>query len=128
MAVTRTITRTDDVTGDQNDSVAPFTFSLPVRNEDGSYSTARHTLDASDETQARILADIATQYDRYVKSVAKALTYATEHTKVAMAKPANASTDAQDIRVWARENGFTVSERGRIPAAVSEAYAKSQNA
>ena len=26
------------------------------------------------------------------------------------------------VRAWARENGFTVSERGRIPAAVVAAY------
>lgn len=27
-----------------------------------------------------------------------------------------------DIRAWARENGFTVSDRGRIPATVEAAY------
>ncbi|WP_324650398.1 Lsr2 family protein [Georgenia sp. H159] len=32
--------------------------------------------------------------------------------------------DAAKIREWARENGYTVSERGRIPAEVTEAYAK----
>ncbi|HLT83508.1 MAG TPA: Lsr2 family protein [Phototrophicaceae bacterium] len=34
------------------------------------------------------------------------------------------SGDASKIREWARENGFTVSDRGRIPAEVTEAYAK----
>lgn len=29
---------------------------------------------------------------------------------------------AKEIRAWARENGFTVPERGRIPAEVREAY------
>lgn len=36
-------------------------------------------------------------------------------------------TDAkgmQHIRLWARENGFTVSERGRIPYSVMDAYTK----
>lgn len=32
--------------------------------------------------------------------------------------------DAAKIREWARENGYEVSERGRIPAEVREAYAK----
>lgn len=32
------------------------------------------------------------------------------------------SADAGKIREWARENGYTVSERGRIPAEVREAY------
>lgn len=31
-------------------------------------------------------------------------------------------TSAKEIREWARENGHTVPERGRIPAEVREAY------
>jgi hypothetical protein len=42
------------------------------------------------------------------------------------AAAAAGSTDArrhnQAVRVWARENGYSVSERGRIPAEVVEAY------
>lgn len=30
--------------------------------------------------------------------------------------------DYAPIRAWAKENGYTVSERGRIPASVIEAY------
>ena len=33
------------------------------------------------------------------------------------------SGDAADIRAWARENGFEVSERGRVSAEVRSAYA-----
>ena len=33
-----------------------------------------------------------------------------------------ASADPADVRAWAKTNGFTVQERGRIPAAVMEAY------
>ncbi|MEE6273772.1 histone-like nucleoid-structuring protein Lsr2 [Georgenia wangjunii] len=33
-------------------------------------------------------------------------------------------SDAGKIREWARANGYTVSERGRISAEVREAYAK----
>lgn len=35
-----------------------------------------------------------------------------------------AASDARKIREWARENGYTVSDRGRIPANVTEAYTK----
>lgn len=31
-------------------------------------------------------------------------------------------TDYGPIREWAKKNGFTVSERGRVPAAIIEAY------
>jgi len=32
------------------------------------------------------------------------------------------SSDASRVREWARANGYTVSDRGRIPAEVREAY------
>ncbi|MFN3601874.1 MAG: Lsr2 family protein [Dietzia sp.] len=35
----------------------------------------------------------------------------------------SSSGDTKAIREWARENGFDVSDRGRIPADVMEAYA-----
>lgn len=35
-----------------------------------------------------------------------------------------ASPSAKVIRVWARENGWTVSDRGRIPDEVRRAYEK----
>lgn len=44
-------------------------------------------------------------------------------------KPARKATakapagDTKAIREWARDNGFTVSDRGRIPADVMDAYA-----
>ena len=31
-------------------------------------------------------------------------------------------TDYGPVRKWAKENGYTVSDRGRVPAAVLEAY------
>ncbi|MPZ96587.1 MAG: Lsr2 family protein [Propionibacteriales bacterium] len=37
---------------------------------------------------------------------------------------ARAGTNTAEIREWARSNGFEVSERGRIPADVREAYDK----
>lgn len=33
------------------------------------------------------------------------------------------SSDAGDVRSWAKENGYEVSERGRISAEIREAYA-----
>lgn len=37
------------------------------------------------------------------------------------------SSDAGKIRDWARENGYEVSERGRISAEIREAYEKATN-
>lgn len=37
-------------------------------------------------------------------------------------KRSSATVDAARIRAWAAENGHTVSERGRVPASVIEAF------
>lgn len=34
------------------------------------------------------------------------------------------SEDTAAIRQWAKENGYEVNDRGRIPATIREAYAK----
>ncbi|MER6548319.1 Lsr2 family protein [Streptomyces sp. NPDC001250] len=40
--------------------------------------------------------------------------------------PAGAKNDSSAIRAWAKDNGFEVSDRGRVPASVREAYEKAQ--
>ena len=40
-------------------------------------------------------------------------------------RSASSASSAGDIREWAREHGFEVSERGRISAEIREAYAAS---
>lgn len=35
----------------------------------------------------------------------------------------NGANDVTAVRAWARHNGFTIGDRGRIPAPVLEAYA-----
>ena len=45
-----------------------------------------------------------------------------QQRQVAEDRPARASSKTAAIRRWARENGHEVSERGRIPKSVIEAY------
>ncbi|UGQ09195.1 Lsr2 family protein [Yinghuangia sp. ASG 101] len=40
------------------------------------------------------------------------------------AKSAGTGPDTSDVRKWAKENGYEVSERGRVPANIKEAYEK----
>lgn len=40
------------------------------------------------------------------------------------AAPRSSSADNAGVRSWAKENGYDVSERGRISAAIREAYEK----
>ncbi|MFG2377622.1 Lsr2 family protein [Streptomyces sp. NPDC048504] len=36
------------------------------------------------------------------------------------------SGDTAQIRAWAKENGYDVNDRGRVPAEIKEAYAKAK--
>jgi hypothetical protein len=45
-------------------------------------------------------------------------------SKRATAPRAAASPSNAEVRSWARQNGFTVSDRGRLPASVVTAYRK----
>ncbi len=47
---------------------------------------------------------------------------ATRRPRAAAAKSAGGRENVQDIREWARANGHAVSERGRLPGAVLQAY------
>ncbi|AEW94974.1 MULTISPECIES: histone-like nucleoid-structuring protein Lsr2 [Streptomycetaceae] len=40
------------------------------------------------------------------------------------ARPAAGSADTAKIRAWAKENGYEVNDRGRVPASIREAYEK----
>ena len=42
--------------------------------------------------------------------------------KSASAASSSTGASAADVRIWARENGHEVPERGRIPADIREAY------
>ncbi|GAB2898504.1 histone-like nucleoid-structuring protein Lsr2 [Streptomyces mayteni] len=41
-----------------------------------------------------------------------------------VAKHSASSVDSAAVREWAKENGFEVNDRGRVPASVREAYEK----
>lgn len=55
-----------------------------------------------------------------VRTIAEALEVESDVEEPDTGAERVASTD--DVRAWARENGFTVSDRGRIPQKVVEAY------
>ncbi|MET9295366.1 Lsr2 family protein [Streptomyces sp. NPDC003077] len=42
----------------------------------------------------------------------------------ARAASAGSGKDTAEIRKWAKENGYTVNDRGRVPADIREAYEK----
>lgn len=57
------------------------------------------------------------------KKFREAILQFVEHARPARrAKPRAVDSEAARVRSWARENGIHINERGRIPAAVLNAY------
>lgn len=92
----------DDLDG--SDATSTVTFAL-----DG----VRYEIDLNDENASEMRSDLVkwTSSARRVGGRAK--------------RGTGAGNEAKLIREWAARNGYVVSDRGRIPATVREAYLKS---
>jgi hypothetical protein len=95
---------------------------------------ATYEIDLSDSNAAK-LRDVLADYVAHSRRLAGRRRPASRASAPASAAPARksggrASVDReqnQAIREWARKQGMTVSERGRIPSEVSEAYHKAHS-
>jgi len=93
----------DDVSGDDADETISFAL-------DGQ----PYEIDLSADNAARLRESLS----EFVASARKA-GVASRAPRRSSGRRANGTSD---VRAWARENGFTISERGRIPSNVIEAY------
>lgn len=102
MVQQRHVIITDDLDGSEGARTYAF-----------SWQQGRYEIDLSDEHRDELLAALQpyiTAARRVGRRVASAgTTSSTRHDRAA-------------VRAWARENGHQVSDRGRIPTAVLEAY------
>ena len=93
----------DDIDGGEAHVTIPF-----------SLEGKAYEIDLSDENAGRLRGALQPYIDK-----ARPSAPARGRTRAASRGPA---TDPADVRAWAKANGYTVQERGRIPAAVMEAY------
>jgi len=107
MAQKVNIVLVDDIDG--TDATQTVTFGL-----DG----ANYEIDLNDEN-ASALREALAAYVGHGRKVGRGGGGA---KRAAGRAAAGGGTSAKEIREWARENGFAVPERGRIPADVREAY------
>ncbi|GGW89661.1 histone-like nucleoid-structuring protein Lsr2 [Streptomyces noursei] len=68
-------------------------------------------------------------YDKLMEAVGPFLSAARKTGRIkgagrARKVAAATSEDTAKIRAWAKENGYEVNDRGRVPAEIREAYAK----
>ena len=104
MARKTVVTLVDDIDG--SDAVRTVTFSLDGTNYEIDLNS--HNLDT-----------LTTALDPFIKNAHTAGKRRTPSGSTGTTAP---SKNLAGVRVWARENGYTVSDRGRVPAEILAAY------
>jgi len=77
-----------------------------------SVDSAQYVIDLSDSNKKKLLAALAPFVDKARKDRARGRTK----------KSTTAGISPAEVREWARQNGFEVPDRGRIPDHVRDAY------
>jgi hypothetical protein len=112
MAQQTTVRFIDDLDG--SDASGTFDFSLEGRN---------YQIDLSDDNAAKLRDALAPYIDVARKAGGRGGRRRTQQQTAVAEKPARSKReDTTTIRGWAREHGHKVSDRGRIPKSVIEAY------
>ena len=62
------------------------------------------------------------QFANYISVARRMSSGSSGSSSSARGRRRSGQTDFGPVREWAKKNGFTVSERGRVPAAIIEAY------
>ena len=104
MAVRTVTILEDDLDGKEDATVETVTFS---------FEGASYEIDLSKKNR-----------DAFEKALTPYLNAARKAPKATTARrsPAKSSEDLDAIRAWAKDNGHAVSDRGRVPVTVLEAY------
>lgn len=104
---------TDDLTGEESEDISTHTILV-----DGAGVEIDLTSDSHDQLMDALRPFLQAAGARRVRGGAAGSTRK-ERTRSAQAATGR---EAADIRIWAKENGYEVSDRGRVPASVKEAY------
>jgi len=99
------------------------TLVLPTDDQDASTPARKQ---ASKTTTSKRTARRKPSAAKATRPVAPASDVDAAQTKQRTARVSAGSPSNADIRSWARENGLTVSDRGRVPASVATAYRNAQ--
>lgn len=100
---------TDDLTGQESEDVQTVSFGLDGRSYEIDLNADNH------DKLAGVLNPFIAAGRRVRKDKA---------TSTGSKKPAPGGPDTAKIRVWAKEQGYEVNDRGRVPASIREAYEK----
>jgi hypothetical protein len=104
------------VSPDEQDGTRSTTASKPARKSASKATGSQRTVNSAPSAKKKAPA---------VASAAKA---AKPRSKQKTAQRSVGASNNAEVRSWARQNGFTVSDRGRLPASVVTAYRNAQSA
>jgi hypothetical protein len=113
MAKTTRVVLTCDLHGDGTEAVTT------IRMDNG---TARYELDLCQSHFDELTGAGRRRRPRGRTGGARSATKAANKTTAAKARRRRGSRDTAAVREWARAHGYTVSDRGRIPRNVQEAF------
>ena len=102
---------TDDIDGSKNAETVSF-----------SLGTDQYTIDLSGKNRAKLEAALKP----YIEAATKVSVRSRRRGTSASRTRSSVSSDGVDpvaVRAWAADNGFEISNRGRVPKAVLEAFA-----
>jgi hypothetical protein len=100
----------DDMTGGEADETVTFAL-------DG----ASYEIDLTTENADKLRGLLSDYVDAGRKTGGRA---SRGRGRAARAASAGSSQDTAKIRAWAKDNGYEVNDRGRVPASIKEAYDK----
>jgi hypothetical protein len=107
MATRRVVTLVDDLDGSEGAGRVTF-----------GYRGTSYEIDLSEEHQAELGAALA----KFIVAARRAGRVSVQADGRTSTTPANRRSDLAAVRVWAREQGLDVSDRGRVPIEVQRAY------
>lgn len=110
MAKRTTVYLVDDLSGDTGDDITTVEFGL-----DG----ADYQIDLT-APNAQALRSVFEPYVTHARRVGGRAKRSLRRTN--QTAPAMTRQQAKEVRHWAKRNGFTLSDRGRIPAEVLDAF------
>ncbi|MEV5913381.1 Lsr2 family protein [Streptomyces chartreusis] len=111
MAQKTIILLTDDIDG--GEASETMTFGLDGKS---------YEIDLSDANADKLREALAPYVDAARRTGGRS-SAGTRGRGAAKQRPAG-EPSAEELRVWAKENGYEVNDRGRVPASIKEAYAK----
>ncbi|RHW22784.1 hypothetical protein D0Z08_31170 [Nocardioides immobilis] len=104
------------VSPDEKDGTRATTASKPARKIASKAKGSQRTVNSAPSAKKK------------TPAVASSTKAAKPRSKQQTAQRSVGASSNAEVRSWARQNGFTVSDRGRLPASVVTAYRNAQSA